>query len=82
MLWTDVNEIAIELCEKYPEIDPQYVLFTEKHHLLFTQDNLFLLHKTHLFLQLKVPCAIVQHFLIFFLQQKSSNLGFLASFVR
>jgi FeS assembly protein IscX len=29
MLWTDVNEIAIELCEKYPEIDPQYVLFTD-----------------------------------------------------
>jgi FeS assembly protein IscX len=29
MLWTDVNDIAIELCEKYPEIDPQYVLFTD-----------------------------------------------------
>ena len=29
MLWTDVNEIASELCEKYPEIDPQYVLFTD-----------------------------------------------------
>ena len=29
MLWTDVNEIAIELFEKYPEIDPQYVLFTD-----------------------------------------------------
>jgi len=29
MLWTDVNEIAIELREKYPEIDPQYVLFTD-----------------------------------------------------
>ena len=29
MLWTDVNEIAFELCEKYPEIDPQYILFTD-----------------------------------------------------
>ena len=29
MLWTDVNEIAIELCEKYPEIDTQYVIFTD-----------------------------------------------------
>ena len=29
MLWTDVNDIAIELCEKYPEIDPQYILFTD-----------------------------------------------------
>ena len=29
MLWTDVNDIAIELYEKYPEVDPQYVLFTD-----------------------------------------------------
>ena len=29
MLWTDVNDIAIELCEKFPEVDPQYVLFTD-----------------------------------------------------
>ena len=29
MLWTDVNVIAIELYEKFPEVDPQYVLFTD-----------------------------------------------------
>ena len=29
MLWTDVNDIAIELYEKLPEVDPQYVLFTD-----------------------------------------------------
>ena len=29
MLWTDVNDIAIELYEKFPEVDPQYVLFTD-----------------------------------------------------
>ena len=29
MLWTEVNEIAIELYEKFPEVDPQYVLFTD-----------------------------------------------------
>ena len=29
MNWTDVNEIAIELEEKYPDIDPKYILFTD-----------------------------------------------------
>ena len=29
MLWTAVNDIAIELYEKFPEVDPQYVLFTD-----------------------------------------------------
>ena len=29
MLWTDVNDIAIELYEKFHEVDPQYVLFTD-----------------------------------------------------
>ena len=29
MLWTDVNDIAIELYEKFPEVDPPYVLFTD-----------------------------------------------------
>jgi FeS assembly protein IscX len=27
--WTDVHEIAIELCEKYPDTDPRYVNFHE-----------------------------------------------------
>ncbi len=31
MKWTDVREIAIELAEKYPDVDPQYVRFTDLH---------------------------------------------------
>ena len=27
--WTDINDIAIELLEKYPEVDPQYVNFVD-----------------------------------------------------
>ena len=34
MLWTDVNEIAIELEEKYPDIDPTYILFTDLRRLV------------------------------------------------
>lgn len=29
MLWIDVNDIAIELAEKHPGIDPTYILFTD-----------------------------------------------------
>jgi len=29
MIWTDINEIAIELVELYPDIDPRYILFTD-----------------------------------------------------
>ncbi len=29
MKWTDVNDIAIELCETYPEVDPLSVRFTD-----------------------------------------------------
>lgn len=29
MLWIDVNDIAIELAEKHPDIDPTYILFTD-----------------------------------------------------
>lgn len=29
--WTDVNDIAIELCEAHPDVDPQYVRFTDLH---------------------------------------------------
>tara|TARA_B100001175_G_C19211250_1_gene496035 strand:+ start:295 stop:492 length:198 start_codon:yes stop_codon:yes gene_type:complete len=29
MIWTDVNEIAIELYDKYPDMDPTYILFTD-----------------------------------------------------
>jgi|TARA_X000000368_G_scaffold107142_1_gene83213 FeS assembly protein IscX len=34
MLWTDVNEIAIELEEKHPDIDPTYILFTDLRRLV------------------------------------------------
>ena len=29
--WTDVNAIAIELDEAHPDVDPQYVRFTDLH---------------------------------------------------
>ena len=29
MKWSDINDIAIELCEQYPETDPQYVNFVD-----------------------------------------------------
>ena len=29
MIWTDINEIAIELCDTHPDIDPQYVNFVD-----------------------------------------------------
>ena len=31
MRWIDVIDIAIELDEKYPDVDPQYVRFTDLH---------------------------------------------------
>lgn len=31
MKWTDTLDIAIELSEKYPDVDPQYVRFTDLH---------------------------------------------------
>jgi FeS assembly protein IscX len=34
MLWTDVNEIAIELDEKHPDVDPTFILFTDLHKLV------------------------------------------------
>ena len=34
MLWPDVNEIAIELAEKHPDIDPTYILFTDLRRLV------------------------------------------------
>ena len=29
MKWTDINDIAIALCEAYPDVDPIGVLFTD-----------------------------------------------------
>ena len=31
MKWTDVYDIAIELAERYPDADPQYVNFVDLH---------------------------------------------------
>ena len=31
MRWTDTMEIAVALCEKHPDADPQYVRFTDLH---------------------------------------------------
>ena len=37
--WTDVNEIAIELVEKYPDINPSEVRFTDLHQYVCTLEN-------------------------------------------
>jgi len=31
MKWTDINDIAIELDDSHPEVDPRYVRFTDLH---------------------------------------------------
>ncbi|HAS6210388.1 Fe-S cluster assembly protein IscX [Vibrio vulnificus] len=31
MKWTDSRDIAIELCERFPEMDPKTVRFTDLH---------------------------------------------------
>ncbi len=31
MKWTDIQEIAMVLTDKHPDIDPQYVRFTDLH---------------------------------------------------
>ena len=31
MLWTDTLEIAIQLDEAHPDVDPQYIRFTDLH---------------------------------------------------
>jgi FeS assembly protein IscX len=30
--WTDTLEIAIQLSDKYPEVDPKNIRFTDLHH--------------------------------------------------
>ena len=39
MLWTDVNEIAMELVEKHPDIDPTYILFTDLRRLVMELES-------------------------------------------
>lgn len=31
MIWTDIHDIVAGLVEIYPEVDPQYVRFTDLH---------------------------------------------------
>ncbi|MDA8092383.1 MAG: Fe-S cluster assembly protein IscX [Betaproteobacteria bacterium] len=31
MKWTDTLDIALALCERHPDVDPQYVRFTDLH---------------------------------------------------
>ena len=37
--WVDVLEIAIELSEKFPEIDPQWISFTDLYKKVCELDN-------------------------------------------
>jgi FeS assembly protein IscX len=39
MKWTDTLEIAIELAEKYPDVDPKYVRFTDLHNWVMGLDQ-------------------------------------------
>ena len=39
MKWIDVNDIAIDLTEKFPEVDPKYVLFTDLHKWVTELEN-------------------------------------------
>ena len=39
MLWTDVNDIAVELFEKFPDLDPTYVLFTDLKEMIMNLEN-------------------------------------------
>ena len=37
--WTDSLDIAIELDEKHPDIDPQHIRFTDLHKWISELDN-------------------------------------------
>lgn len=37
--WTDVQNIAIELTEKYPDVDPQYVNFVNLRNWVMALDG-------------------------------------------
>ena len=39
MLWTDVNDIAIELDEQYPDVDPTFILFTDLRKLVLSLEQ-------------------------------------------
>ena len=35
LTWLDTNDIAIELCDKFPDIDPQWISFPDLHKKIF-----------------------------------------------
>ena len=37
--WHDVNDIAIELYDKFPDIDPQWIGFPDLHSKIFSLDR-------------------------------------------
>jgi FeS assembly protein IscX len=37
--WTDVQEIAVELAEKHPDVDPRTVRFTDLHNWVLELDG-------------------------------------------
>ena len=39
MKWTDVQEIAMALTDKHPEIDPQLIRFTDLHRWVMELDG-------------------------------------------
>ena len=39
MIWTDVNDIAVELFEKFPDLDPTYILFTDLREMIMNLEN-------------------------------------------
>ena len=39
MLWTDVNDIAIELNEQHPDVDPTFILFTDLRKLVLSLEK-------------------------------------------
>lgn len=39
MKWTDSRDIAIELCEKFPDTDPKTVRFTDLHQWILELDD-------------------------------------------
>lgn len=39
MKWTDIQDIAISLTEAHPDVDPQYVRFTDLHAWVMALDG-------------------------------------------
>lgn len=37
--WTDTQQIAVELYENYPDVDPRYVRFTDLHTWVMALDG-------------------------------------------